>query len=161
MVCIPCIPDGVVLSYIRLALPPFMMEFHLHLPTAIPRTLPWFPMGFSGKMLVFSTIFQIFFRKRGTKCQAQPCGRLGFSGQTHAQALCSSWSVKVNTSNQLGNRFFPTKLRKSLEKSEKMLGNGRYDPFFGGRKLLLIFQGELLKMVKKYDGMVFIAFFSP
>lgn len=57
--------------------------------------------------------------------------------------------------------FFPTKLRKSLEKSEKMLGNGRYNPFLGGSKLLLIFQGELLKMVKKYDGMAFIAFFSP
>lgn len=137
MVCIPCIPDGVVLSYIRLALPPFMMEFHLHLPTAIPRTLPWFPMGFSGKMLVFSTIFQIFFRKRGTKCQAQPCGRLGFSGQTHAQALCSSWSVKVNTSNQLGNRFFPTKLRKSLEKSEKCWAMGDTILFLGGESYFL------------------------
>ena len=64
-------------------------------------------------------------------------------------------------SQYLGNRFFPTKLRKSLEKSEKMLGDGRYDPFLGGSKLLLIFQGELLKMVKKYDCMAFIAFFSP
>ena len=85
---------------------------------------------------------------QGTKCQAQPCGCLSFSGQTHARALCSSWCFKVNTSGEsLGNRFPNETIRKTNIYLKKMVGNGRHDPFLQGSYFQFL-QGRLLLVLR-------------